>query len=322
MNAHHSTLVSVGIPVYNGEAYLKRAIESVLRQTHRHLELIVVDNASTDGSPEIARAAARADCRVRVVTQTHNVGAIANFNRALEVARGEYFCWLAHDDWVDDRYLELCLAQFSARRGLVLCAARMAVVDASGRVFREQDEVLAGLTHPRPLRRFHRMLWDLQDPTAPVFGLARTSALRAVGGLPAVPGPDRHLLYALSLRGQLCTVEERAFFHFGPPGHMEHYGTGPLHRRSFDWLFAPGDRRIKVSALRVLHAQLSMVRASDLSSVDRVAAYGDVLASLAIRRTRSKLRWMLIRSRRRRRARHAQDGAPRPLPDGGEARVA
>lgn len=90
--------VSVGLPVYNGERYLAAAVDTILGQTFEDFELIIADNASTDGTAAIARDFAKRDARVRYVRNATNIGAIANFNLVFKLARGEYFKWNGYDD--------------------------------------------------------------------------------------------------------------------------------------------------------------------------------------------------------------------------------
>lgn len=101
-------LVSVVTPVYNGERYLEECIESVLAQTYDHWEYVVVDNCSTDRTPEIAAAYAERDARIRVVRPDEFVDAGANANRALrEISRESRYCKVLHaDDWLFPECLE------------------------------------------------------------------------------------------------------------------------------------------------------------------------------------------------------------------------
>lgn len=92
-------LVSVVIPVYNGEAYLLRAIDSVLEQTYGHVEAVVVNDGSTDASGEVAESAAQRDARVKVV-HTVNMGLSAARNNGMRQATGEMFGFLDADDWI------------------------------------------------------------------------------------------------------------------------------------------------------------------------------------------------------------------------------
>ena len=97
--------VSVIIPVYNVEKYLRECIDSILNQTLHELELICVDDGSTDGSLEILQAYEKKDNRVTVLTQ-HNQGAGAARNKGLQIAKGEYLSFLDADDFFAPGMLE------------------------------------------------------------------------------------------------------------------------------------------------------------------------------------------------------------------------
>lgn len=98
MQAAMPPVVSIGMPVYNGEPFIREALDSLLDQTFTNFELIISDNASTDGTEAICREYASKDERIRYVRQTENRGALANFQFVLDEAVGEYFMWAAHDD--------------------------------------------------------------------------------------------------------------------------------------------------------------------------------------------------------------------------------
>lgn len=91
--------ISVIMPVLNGEKYLNQAIESILNQTFTDFELIVVDDGSTDQTPEILRAYAELDDRARIVTNPENKGIGYSRNRGVATSRGEYIANLDADDW-------------------------------------------------------------------------------------------------------------------------------------------------------------------------------------------------------------------------------
>ena len=98
--------VSIGMPVYNGEAYLREALESLLAQTFSDFELIISDNASSDGTERICREYAAQDARIRYVRQPVNQGAAANFQYVLDLAGAQYFMWAAHDDVYFPQHLQ------------------------------------------------------------------------------------------------------------------------------------------------------------------------------------------------------------------------
>jgi glycosyltransferase involved in cell wall biosynthesis len=106
----HTPRVSIGMPVYNGEPYMREALDALLAQTFTDFELIISDNASTDRTEEICREYAAKDRRIRYVRQKTNRGATANFQYVLDEAVGEYFMWAAHDDWWDPLFIEVCMS--------------------------------------------------------------------------------------------------------------------------------------------------------------------------------------------------------------------
>jgi len=98
--------VSIGMPVYNGEKYIREALDSLLAQTFTDYELIISDNASTDGTEAICREYVARDSRIRYVRQNQNRGALANYQFVLDEAVGEYFMWAAADDVWDVNFIE------------------------------------------------------------------------------------------------------------------------------------------------------------------------------------------------------------------------
>jgi glycosyltransferase involved in cell wall biosynthesis len=111
--------VSVCIPVFNGEPWIQRAVDSALAQTYSDLEVVVVDNASTDGTRERVREIE--DPRLRLYVNSHNLGISRNFNRAVALARGRYIKFLCADDVIYPECVEAMLRVFESddRVGLV-----------------------------------------------------------------------------------------------------------------------------------------------------------------------------------------------------------
>lgn len=94
----NTPLVSVGMPVFNGEKYIRESLDSLLGQTFTDFELLISDNASTDGTETICREYAGRDSRIRYIRQERNLGIAANFEFVLKESRGQYFTWAASDD--------------------------------------------------------------------------------------------------------------------------------------------------------------------------------------------------------------------------------
>jgi glycosyltransferase involved in cell wall biosynthesis len=122
--------VSIGMPVFNGEPFIREALNSLLAQTYSEFELIISDNASTDGTEAICREYAAKDKRIRYVRQPTNRGALANFQFVLDEAVGEYFMWAATDDLWDVRWIESLF--FVASRHQCLAFGHVTAVDEHG----------------------------------------------------------------------------------------------------------------------------------------------------------------------------------------------
>ena len=101
--------LSIGLPVYNGENYLAESIEALLGQSYQDFELIISDNASTDGTDGISRRYAKQDSRVRYIRHQRNIGLAPNHNFVFRQSRGEFFKWAASDDlYARDLLRALC----------------------------------------------------------------------------------------------------------------------------------------------------------------------------------------------------------------------
>lgn len=126
--------VSIVLPVYNGEAYLRQSMESVLAQTYENWELIVVDDCSTDGSPAIMEEFAGKDSRVRVIRNQVNQRLPESLNIGFRQAVGEYFTWTSDDNMYLPDAIETMASVLDSRPeyGLVYCD--MEYIDEAGRV--------------------------------------------------------------------------------------------------------------------------------------------------------------------------------------------
>jgi glycosyltransferase involved in cell wall biosynthesis len=130
-SASRLPLVSVITPVFNGAAWLGEALDSAMAQTFTSLEIIVINDGSTDDSLAIARERARGNCRIRVIDQD-NAGLPSARNRALKMARGTYLALLDADDaWLPDHLL-LVMQAFERDPDLGLVHANIERVDADG----------------------------------------------------------------------------------------------------------------------------------------------------------------------------------------------
>ena len=116
------TLVSICIPTYNGTAFLDECLNSARAQTHRDLEILVVDDCSADDTVTVAQRHAQQDPRITVSRNLRNLGLVGNWNRCIELARGEWVKFFFQDDLLHPRCVELLLAEgINQGRPLVAC---------------------------------------------------------------------------------------------------------------------------------------------------------------------------------------------------------
>lgn len=122
-------LISVIIPVYQVAPYLKQCIESIINQTYSNLEIILVDDGSTDESGKICDQYADTDNRINVVHQ-ENKGLSASRNKGIELANGEYLSFIDSDDWVDQRFIDVMYKiSISSGCDIVQCNFRNVIDD-------------------------------------------------------------------------------------------------------------------------------------------------------------------------------------------------
>ncbi|WP_179862377.1 glycosyltransferase family 2 protein [Longibacter salinarum] len=199
--------VSIGLPVYNGETYVREAIESILSQTYENFELIISDNASTDDTGAICRRFASKDPRVHYRCNRRNLGAAPNFNRTLALARGAYFKWAAHDDFLEPTYLEKCVEVLDADSSVVLCAPRTRVIRADGsqRTIRRMSPLLL---EESPSERLYGHLIRGGHGCYPVFGLIRRSVLNGTHRIGSYVESDQVLLAELAMVGRFAEIPE------------------------------------------------------------------------------------------------------------------
>ena len=151
-------LVSVIVPIYNMEKHLDRCLESVLGQTYQNLEVLLIDDGSTDGSLELINGYAERDPRVRVFHK-ENGGVSSARNLGLEMMRGEYCTFVDPDDYVADVYVErLCSVAIEYKADLVFCSYASVSPQEDGPVSRKKSSL-----EPRVISKESCSIWDLSS---------------------------------------------------------------------------------------------------------------------------------------------------------------
>ena len=217
MDAHKPT-VSIGMPVYNGAAYLEEALDCILAQTFGDFELIVSDNASTDATEEICRRYAGRDPRVRYHRQPQNLGAAANYDAVYAMSRGRYFRWHAHDDLIAPEYLARTVAVLDDDPECVLADGQALAIGPGG-------EELVGLVDSLftpsddPAVRFANWVlpplsgtWAPWRANAHFFGLIRRELMERTPLHGDFPGSDDVVLGSILMLGRCRVVPEALLF--------------------------------------------------------------------------------------------------------------
>lgn len=169
-------LVTIAVPTFNRAGSLERCLESALGQSYGPIEIIVCDNASTDNTEEVARRALAGHELTRYLRQETNLGAVANFRAGLDQANGEYFMWLADDDWLDPDFVARCVEVLKTNAGAVL-ANGDAIYYADGHPEARQEGInLTRASAPRRVLRYFASV----TRNAAFYGLSTAEARRAV----------------------------------------------------------------------------------------------------------------------------------------------
>ena len=200
--------VSIGMPVYNAQRYLREALDSLRAQTLTDFEIVLSDNASTDATPDICREYAARASRIKYHRNTTNLGVVANFNRAFELSTGRYFKWAAYDDLHAPTYLERCAAVLDAEPSVAVCHCQTRSIDEHGH-HRGEFPATFRLDVPSPVERFRRMIWT--DAFPPIWGLFRAAQVRRSNRFEPYMGSDRNFLAEMVLMGAVAYVPEPLF---------------------------------------------------------------------------------------------------------------
>jgi glycosyltransferase involved in cell wall biosynthesis len=176
------SLVSIGLPVRNGAERIERVVKSVLEQDHERLQLVISDNASTDGTEELCRDLVKADSRITYHRHPENVGLFNNFVGTMRLAEGEFFRWVSDDDWLEPACVSRSLQVFGKDDRLILVTAQISYTGDDGVT---QTVAYDGtrLRSDDPVERFTEMLRMLNESHLlidPLYGLFRRAPAAAI----------------------------------------------------------------------------------------------------------------------------------------------
>jgi glycosyltransferase involved in cell wall biosynthesis len=272
---YDDTLVSIGLPVYNGGQRIEEVVWSVLAQDHGRIELVISDNASTDDTEEVCRALVRADSRVVYHRQPRNVGLLNNFVTAIRVANGTFFRWIGDDDWMAPDYVSRCLEVFAEDERRVLVTTQLAYTGPDGLTRHDAGYDGVKLASPDPIVRFTEMLRLLNassllvDPLyamvrrAPVASIRRRNMMREdeiFACKLALLGPWGHVPEILAHRNtRAARLPDIARF-LGVPTWQSHFTNVIQMREILQWLPESGLTEPQRRAARAALARMFIYR--------------------------------------------------------------
>lgn len=262
--------LSIGLPVYNGGNYLAESLDALLGQTYEDFELIISDNASTDGTAELCRRYAAQDSRIRYMRQPRNIGLNPNHNFVVRQARGELFKMASHDDLYARDLLKRCVEALDQNPQAVLAHCWEAMIDPSGTVTKALTYTVAA-DAPRAPERFRSMLFDGWDDYT--YGVMRTAVLLRTHMHGSHHLADRTINTELGLHGPFCMVPDWLYFRRDHPERKSPYTV----RTRCAYLDPRRADRLRHPVVRLygeyLWGYISAIRNAPLSPADRRACY-------------------------------------------------
>jgi glycosyltransferase involved in cell wall biosynthesis len=204
------------MPTFNGERWIRRAIDSILGQSYRNLELVICDNASTDATSSICREFAERDERVRYYRNQENIGLNANYNLVFRRASGKYFKWASCNDICAPQLIERCVGELENHPEVVLCYGRTRIVRHEGDAGELYEDNL-NLQEATPYARMRHILESVRLNNV-INGLTRADVLRRTMLHGDYFSSDLVLLVELALRGKFLEVADELFYRNMMPG--------------------------------------------------------------------------------------------------------
>ena len=206
-------LVSIGLPVFNGEKSLAQALDALIDQDYSNLEIIISDNGSTDRTSEICEEFLKKDSRIKYYRSSENHGSNWNFNRVFELSSGKYFMWAAHDDLRELSFVRVCVEKLEQFPQAVLCQTHTEIFyqNRKERICITNLDSFDGVTglverYRETLRHFSMVA---------IYGVYRSSALKKTHMLEQSIASDFAFIQELSIYGNFIQVPEILFTYIG-----------------------------------------------------------------------------------------------------------
>ena len=215
-------LVSIALPVYNGEEWLEQAISTLIKQSYKNIEIIIADDCSSDNSQKICEQYASKYSQIKFIKNETNLGAQGNFKKILHLCSGKYITYACQDDYWDENFISYLVEKLESNNSAVLAGSAAQLLDENDEKYREVH--YNGKWNPEKLSTY-RLIYSLMLPVnfwkweknkkniqknkknikwiknnLFFHGVLRTDILKYCYSIfPGVIGHDRHFLLLLAL---------------------------------------------------------------------------------------------------------------------------
>lgn len=219
--------VSIIVPVYNAETYLEQCILSITGQTYKEIEILLIDDGSTDHSGTICDAYAKQDDRIRVIHQ-ENQGLVRTWIRGTLESQGEYICYVDSDDWIDSDMIEALLAQTTGNAKEMICSNILC--DFPGHCVEEKNKLAPRVYTGETLKKIQRERLLGNDERTILFSRCTKLISRRLitenirySNPELKMGEDLNITLPAMLDCQRIVIVDRAFYHY------RQYGSSMVH---------------------------------------------------------------------------------------------
>ena len=268
-------MVTIGVPVYNGEQFISCALDSLLGQSLANIELIISDNASTDSTETICRDFARRDARIRYFRQKRNIGAPSNWNFLIHEAHGKYFKWASASDYCAPMMLERCVNAMQGNPNIIVCTGLTQTIDENDQL---QEVYIRdkSINEDSPSARFSHIMHTLSRNNI-ISGVIRLDVLRRTRLNRQYPSGDFVLIAELALYGKLKVMPEVYLFRRRSRDSF----TSMLTPIELQRIHEPQAKApLKLIRIRRYSDYITSISRTPISTIEKVRAYQATLRSM------------------------------------------
>ena len=232
-------LVSIALPVYNGEKWLDQAISTLVMQSYENMEIIIADDCSSDNSQLICEQYASQYSQITFIKNEANLGVLGNFRKILDLCSGKYITYACQDDYWDKDFISYLVKKLETDNSAVLAASAVQLLDNNDKIYKERR--FNGKWNPEKFST-PKLIYSLMLPVKKgnfikynlfFHGVFRIDILKyCLNIFPGIIEHDRHFLLLLALSGKWCYVDRVLYFRrVGVGIHLRETSNDPIYIR-------------------------------------------------------------------------------------------